>query len=309
MQEAELEELKRRLTGTGLSGSGSDVSSIFKEEKRHFIKLVKGALIGKESPEYKQLYHYLLKCFTDADNNFDGRIGFKEFEMLIEVAAFLPRRFGYAPSTPELYATDWERLQARMTLFNTLKQESGGYISFGKWLEYAIGHIAEKAKSLKSSEMKARMEESQEDFREFIIAAAKSRKSREYKELYHFVLKCFTDADTDFDGLIDVHSFSALIDIAAAAPRRFGLAPPSSEMYSSESHMVEARARIFRSLDAENTGYIDFDTWLHYIYTHICEKTAVLGESGAVPAILSSSTEDSAGAGGYSTRLLGWTTA
>jgi len=303
-QAAEIEELKRRLSCVELADT-----SMFKQEKRQFFGFVKGALKGKESPEYKQLYHYLLKCFTDADNNFDGRVGFKEFEMLIEAAAFLPRRFGYAPSTPELYKTDWERLQARMTLFNALKITSEGsrerkeeFITFAKWLEYAVGHIAEKAKSLQDSDMQGRLETSKEDFRAFVIAAAKSRHSREYKELYHFVLKCFTDADTDLDGLIDLNSFQSLIDIAVIAPRRFGFAPQSSDMYTSEEQKFEARAKIFRSLDPGGTGYIDFDTWLHYIYTHICEKTAFLGESGAVPAIVAASSADST----YSRSFLGW---
>lgn len=273
--------------------------SIFMAEKAQFIEFVKGAMKGKDSPYYAQLYHFLLKCFTDADNNFDGRVGFKEFEMLIESAAFLPRRFGYAPSTPELYQTDWDRLKQRMTLFNTLAQKKHAaakgtgeeaYISFNMWLEYAIGHITEKAAQLEDVDAVTKMQRSKQDFSEFIIAACQSRKTKEYKELYHFVLKCFTDADTDMDGLIDVNSFSVLIDIAASAPRRFGFAPPASETYASEEEKKEARAAIFRTLDHCGKGFIDFDTWLHYIYKHICEKTAVLGESGIVPDILAAST-------------------
>lgn len=270
--------------------------SIFGAEKAQFIELVKGTLEGKDSPHYAQLYHFLLKCFTDADNNFDGRVGFKEFETMVECAAFLPRRYGYTPSTPELYQTDWDRLKQRMTLFNALAQKKKrstaraigeeSYISFDVWLEYAVGHITEKAAQLKEVETVSKMQRSKQDFSEFIIAACQSRKTKEYKELYHFLLKCFTDADTDMDGLIDVNDFYDLIDIAASAPRRFGFAPPASQIYSSEEERRQARAAIFATLDRAGRGHIHFDTWLHYIYKHICEKTAVLGESGIVPDIL-----------------------
>lgn len=280
------------------------ITSSVEQQKQQFIEFVLGALKGKDSVEYKQLYHFLLKCFTDSDNNFDGRVGFLEFEMLIEVAASLPRRFGYAPSTSELYKTDWDRLSARMSLFNALSSTTtgskqgkaeahwtskDGFISFGTWLEYVLGHIKEKALQLKEVDKRSPWDSSKEEFRKFIIAATRSRASQEYKQFYYYVLKCFTDADADMDGRIDVLAFDSLIDTAAAAPRRWGFAPATSEMYDSEEEKIEARAKIFRSLDRDGTGYIEFDVWLQYIYKHICEKAGTLGEVGTVPAVLSAS--------------------
>lgn len=276
-----------------LSLLGSE--SLFIAEKSQFINFVKGVAKGTESPEYQRMYHFLLKCFTEADNNFDGRVGFQEFETLIEIAAFLPRRYGFAPSTPEMYATDFDRVKQRLKLFNSLhpsraaalNKQAGtyDYISFATWLKYAISHITEKAALLESEALHCQMLGSRDEFQEFIIAACSSRRSRQYKELYHFLLKCFTEADKDFDGLIDNDDFAVLVDIAAQAPRMFGFAPPVSETYKTQEEMNEARAAIFRNLDKKSIGYINFDTWLEYIYTHICEKTSQLGSHGTVPDI------------------------
>jgi Ca2+-binding EF-hand superfamily protein len=281
--------------------SGPLAQTIFIESKPRFIEFLQKAVKSKETPEFKQLYLFLLKCFTDADNNFDGRVGFQDFDMLIEAAASLPKRFGYAPSTPELYATDWDRLKSRMALFKSLGPKKAPkidhssleaeyeYISFDMWLNYAITHITEKAKLLKDVDPTSKMDRTAGDFQQFIINACTSRSTTEYKEFYHFVLMCFTEADTDLDGLIDFESFFKLIDIAAAAPRRFGFAPPASEIYQSEHQQREARAEIFAQIDVNKTGYIDFDSWLHYIYTHICEKTAPMmqkdGNHDIVPKV------------------------
>mmetsp|Transcript_52360 Transcript_52360/g.150905 ORF Transcript_52360/g.150905 Transcript_52360/m.150905 type:complete len:357 (-) Transcript_52360:181-1251(-) len=308
----EVAELQRQIrlqsgstTGRPEYATGQSVPTDvhFMDQKAQFIEFVKGVEKGRDSREFRELYNFLIKCFTDADNNFDGRLGFKEFEVLIEKAASLPRRFGYAPSTPEMYATEWDRLQKRMMLFNSLGPKntpiSEGspknvntdtkHISLDTWLEYAISHIREKASKLEEVDTYCKMSRSKEDFKDFIVAACQSRKTREYKELYIFVLKCFTDADTDLDGRIDADSFHSLVDIAAAAPRMFGFAPPASEIYATEEELRRTRMDIFRSLDPQNTGFIDFDSWLHYIYTHICEKTALLGESGRVPEVLAAS--------------------
>lgn len=304
----EVESLKKQLEESKTNGDTpnnvdttapilhGDVGGATKQE---FITFVLGAVQGTHTPEYKQLYHFLLKCFTDADNNFDGRVGFKEFEMLIESAAFLPRRFGYAPSTHELYATDWDRLKKRMKLFSSLDPRKAAkidvtsneseydYISFSMWLRYAVGHIKEKATLLEGVDPRSKMVRSKEHFQEFIITACTSRTTPEYKELYHFVLRCFTESDTDLDGQIDATSFYDLIDKAASAPRLFGFAPKPSELYTDEVETRRAREEIFKSLDRYNSGYIDFDTWLEYIYNHICEKTKALGSasSGEVPSI------------------------
>jgi len=306
-QQREIKELKRQLAeaqrqskSESPAGTEPVVDSLayssVEQQKQQFIKFVTGALKGKDSPEYKQLYHFLLKCFTDSDNNFDGRIGFLEFEMLIEIAASLPRRFGYAPSTPELYKTDSERLSTRRVLYNTLRsapagssttwqvKDSNDFVSFSTWLEYVLGHIKEKAAQLRDVDKRSPWDSTKEEFRNFVICAARSRQTQEFKQFYYFVLKCFTDADNDMDGRIDAQQFDRVIDIAAAAPRRWGLAPTTSDMYANDKERIEARTTIFRSLDKKGTGFIEFDTWLEYIYEHICAKVTAMGEVTTMPS-------------------------
>eukprot|EP00418_Pyrodinium_bahamense_P031192 CAMPEP_0179133516 /NCGR_PEP_ID=MMETSP0796-20121207/63495_1 /TAXON_ID=73915 /ORGANISM="Pyrodinium bahamense, Strain pbaha01" /LENGTH=413 /DNA_ID=CAMNT_0020832479 /DNA_START=21 /DNA_END=1262 /DNA_ORIENTATION=- len=269
--------------------------SVFLGEKGQFIRFVLAlAAGGKSSREYKQMYQFLLKCFTDADNNFDGRVGYLEFETLIDAAAFLPRRFGYAPSTPELYASDFDRVKQRLQLFNGLKpkkakainKQSGtyDYISFHTWLKYCLGHITEKAPLLEDEKPHSRILKGGEEFQAFILKAVESRKSREYKELYHYVLRCFVTADKDLDGQVDKAGFNVMMD--TEAPRLFGFSPAALEQeYSSKEEKEAARSKIFEGLDPEGCGLIGFDAWLEYVYTHICAESANLGSPGAVPDI------------------------
>eukprot|EP00928_Gymnodinium_smaydae_P019082 TRINITY_DN17295_c0_g1_i1.p1 TRINITY_DN17295_c0_g1~~TRINITY_DN17295_c0_g1_i1.p1 ORF type:complete len:378 (-),score=55.60 TRINITY_DN17295_c0_g1_i1:269-1402(-) len=272
----------------GLSTKVVNQAATFAAEKRDFIEFVLNATRSTLSKEYRQLYSFLLQCFTDADANFDGRVGFREFEHLITAAAMLPRRFGFAPSNAELYATDWERLKQRMTLFRSLnplkdkkidKQSSESefeYITFSMWFDYAISHVRSKAVGLKDVNPTSQMYLSAEDFKAFVTKACESRDTQEYKEFYHFATHCFCTADTDLDGLIDLRGFDKFIDLAAAAPRRFGFAPPASETYSSEEEKLAARRMLFESLDAAKAGYLDFCTCLEHIYRHMCEKVATL---------------------------------
>merc|ERR1712130_1086766 len=88
----------------------------------------------------------------------------------------------------------------------------------------------------------------------FIKAAAGSTSSPEYRILYNFLLKCFTDADRDFNGRIDVSEFDNLIEVASAAPRQ----------------------KMFAAMDKEKSGSLTFDIWLGYCYDHIRHKAATL---------------------------------
>lgn len=263
--------------------------SVFSSEKKHFLEIVQGAVKGPGSDEYKKLYAFLLRCFTVADNNHDGKVGFHEFEMLLETASSLPRKFGYAPTTPEMYATEWDRLRERMSLFNKLASSREGsaieskHITFGSWLNYAIEHITKKAQLLTRFEADNKMTTSSEAFLVFILSATSSRASREYKEFYHFVLECFVDADTNCDGHVDSDHFDMMIEAAAVAPRRFGFAPKATDMYKDDEERRTARKQLFASIDWEDKGYIDFDQWLEYIYGHVCQQTQKLGKSGEIP--------------------------
>mmetsp|Transcript_106089 Transcript_106089/g.330912 ORF Transcript_106089/g.330912 Transcript_106089/m.330912 type:complete len:463 (+) Transcript_106089:87-1475(+) len=302
--EKEAGQLERQVQSIADSDGGCilDVSgdNIFLQEKGQFLKFVLGvANGGKDSKEYKQMYNFLLKCFTDADNNFDGRVGYLEFDTLIDAAAFLPRRFGYAPTTPELYSSDFDRVSRRLQVFNSLKPrkaqaldgKSGtyDYISFDVWLQYAITHIKEKAQLLTNETSHSQLGGTPAEFKMFIDKACRSRKSQEYKELYHYVLKRFTEADSDQDGLIDWAGFRKLVVADAYPPGLQGFAPfydtDGSTTVDTTKEEEEACSKVFRKLDSTNAGRIRFDTWLEYLFTHICQKVIPAGSDGAVPDV------------------------
>merc|ERR1711865_1008666 len=69
---------------------------------------------------------------------------FEEFDLLIEEAAEAPRILRLAPQAHEQYASAAERQQARRELFETMDKDKGGNITFDEYLNWAIGHIAQK---------------------------------------------------------------------------------------------------------------------------------------------------------------------
>ncbi len=55
--------------------------------------------------------------------------------------------------------------------------------------------------------------------------------TNEYKELYYFLLKTFQAGDVRRVGTIDPIAFDKMIEEAAFAPRKYGLAPKAEDMY------------------------------------------------------------------------------
>merc|ERR1711903_385270 len=71
--------------------------------KEDFIWFVKKASTNKKSDAHAELYHCLFKMFVDADTNKDGLVSKASFSKLIDMAASIPRMYGYAPIDSELY--------------------------------------------------------------------------------------------------------------------------------------------------------------------------------------------------------------
>lgn len=67
-----------------------------------------------------------------------------------------------------------------------------------------------------------------------------------------------------------------MIEVAAAAPRRFGLAPKSSEMFKTDADRLAKRKADFSKMDVNNDGTISFNEWLNYAVEHIISKVAAL---------------------------------
>ncbi len=108
------------------------------------------------------------------------------------------------------------------------------------------------------------------------IKKATDRGTSEFRQLYFFLLKCFTEADKDRNGSVDVYEFDRMVETAVEAPRRFGLAPTSQAMFKNDAERLAVRMKDFERMDTNNSGTITFDEWLIYAADHITAKAATL---------------------------------
>jgi len=58
------------------------------------------------------------------------------------------------------------------------------------------------------------------------------KNSTEYNELYYFLVNLFLKADIERTGCVGPRAFDIMIEEAAAAPRRYGLAPSTDSLFS-----------------------------------------------------------------------------
>jgi len=249
-----------------------------------FKQFVISACRSRQSPEYKELYHFLQDCFTKADRQRTGQVGPDEFDEMIEVAAEAPRKFGFAPSATQTYGSTEARKAARRQMFLSMDVDCSGFIAFDEWLNFSYEHIYGKVRqldptlpALKSSKLSIQhASDSREDFVEFIKNATRSKATHEFGELYHFLLTCFIECDKDFDGRISHEDFDEMVERAGALPRKWGFAPTSAEQFPDKAQRQMFRNAQFKDINTSGTGYVAFDEWFSWAYAHICEKTKLL---------------------------------
>mmetsp|Transcript_73140 Transcript_73140/g.202847 ORF Transcript_73140/g.202847 Transcript_73140/m.202847 type:complete len:283 (+) Transcript_73140:106-954(+) len=244
-------------------------------DRRELVIFLKRACASKKSREYQQLYAFLLRVFRVADRDFDGLVGPADFDLMVEMAGSIPRKVGFAPSSPEMFGCPAERIAKREELFKKIDTDGSGTISFHEFLGYTYDHICKMTASLDLTKL-AERHDTKEHFKNFVVEACRSRKNPEYKELYELLLNTFVQADKDGDGLVNVHEFDRMVEIAGAAPRKFGFAPSTKKMFKSVEERVAARTKMFKSMDEDNSGTISFEEWLNFTYKHICEKAKML---------------------------------
>jgi len=242
--------------------------------KEEFVRFVRHAMEDESSDAFVQLYSFLVGCFVRADTDLDGKVYIGDFDAMIEEAAALPRRYGYAPASKDMYPTDLDRRSARSQMFLAMNTAKDGYITLEEWIQFSRNHIMSKVGSL-SKDILAGHNATKEEFEDFIKKAV-NKSTPEYRDLYFFLLKCFVDADKDRDGAVLPAEFDRMIEVAAAAPRRFGLAPPSSTMFKSDAERLATRIEYFKTMDINDDGTISFDEWLNYATSHIVGKVATL---------------------------------
>merc|ERR1712215_132223 len=105
---------------TTMSSSIATNITGFNKSKEDFIWFIKRAVKDKKSDAYAELYNCLIKMFVDVDTNRDGLVSKGSFSKLIDMAASIPRKYGYAPMDAELYKTEVEKEQARQKMFDSM---------------------------------------------------------------------------------------------------------------------------------------------------------------------------------------------
>jgi len=97
------------------------------------------------------------------------------------------------------------------------------------------------------------------------------------REFYGFISLAYGDADTNKDGKINLEEFDRLLEMTATVPRRFGLAPQSTDDLATR---LAKRKVIFDEIDTRHgkaRGFIALDQFVEWSYEHIA------GKVGAVP--------------------------
>lgn len=252
------------------------MSRLMDKTKEEFVIWIRIAINDRESGAYEELYQFLCTCFTRADKKMTGKVDVANFDMLVEEAAELPRRYGYAPKSEAMYPSEDLRKAARSKQLLEMKTSEYGYISLEEWVKFAVNHIVGKVSTLPKDYLGGSSKDvSKEEFIAF-IKRAMDKKTPEFKELYHFLLRTFQAGDKEGYGAVTPEVFDDMIECAAAAPRRFGLAPKTSEMYKTENERFGARMKNFVELDKGKKGSISFHDWLNFAYDHILGKVSKL---------------------------------
>lgn len=257
----------------------SNIRELPDMNRQQFIAFLKRAMLDGTT-EASMLYNHLLKNFTDSDGDFDGKINFHEFNSLIDLAAVLPRKLGLAPSNEQSYKGNEELMKkVRAEHFNEMDSDKNGVITFDEFLKFYRVHI--KAKlinydplyALEQREITELPDMSKNELLSFLNKALKEGVSVESRMLYNHLLKCFLDADGDFDGKINKYEFSGLVDRAAILPRKHGLAPTAEVQFKGDERLkMKVRTEHFNQMDSNRNGVITFDEFLAYTRNHIREK-------------------------------------
>merc|ERR1711997_252667 len=170
------------------------------------------------------------------------------------------------------FANAMLRKAARAKQFQQMDVKGTGYITLNQWIRFAIDHIMKKYIQLPKDYLSASAADvSKEEFIAFIKKAVDT-KSPEYKELYYFLLRTFQAGDKNGYGEVEPAEFDEMIECAAEAPRKYGLAPATDVLYKNNNDRMMHRIAEFSKVDYHNQGYITFNEWLKYVLEHIKQK-------------------------------------
>merc|ERR1719420_2701329 len=230
--------------------------------------------------EQQQMYGYLALSFGDVDIDKDGWINQEEFDKLLEKVAGLPRRFGLAPSWRAEYGSIEKRNAARKAMFEAIDGADGfkprGKIAMGQFLTWSTEHIIGKVGTIRGEAGRVAFRHvedfTKEEYVAYVDEAVNKPDSIASTTLYNYLLTLFVEADTDCKGRISYEQFDDLVEIAAASPRHFGLAPAGRD--------AAARRMMFDAMDYNKSGYVTFRKFLRFVRDHAREKVAEMLPQG-----------------------------
>merc|ERR1712215_551992 len=242
----------------------------FNKSKEDFIWFIKRAIKDKKSDAYAELYHCLIKMFVDADTNKDGLVSRGSFSKLIDMAAYIPRMYGYAPADAELYKTEEEKEQARQKMFDSMDLKASGVITVDEWLKFSVEHIFAKTATLAAHPILDHGD--LKEFKQFLQPALVAG-NPENTELYWFLLELFTEADVDRDGIVMLTEFSGMLDKALETPKKLGMSHPDKGlMEADDSKRKESHHAIFKTYNPLGDDKMCFDEWVKLAMEGVFKK-------------------------------------
>jgi len=119
-----------------------DVSLLHPENytQKEYLDFIEIAVNDKTSYNRSSFYNFMLNIFVEADESCSGRVNRAQFDALLSRAAEVPRHFGLAPPVVDEAVRD--------QMFAAMELRRGdhrtGYVTFRKFYEWSLDHIAEK---------------------------------------------------------------------------------------------------------------------------------------------------------------------
>jgi len=237
------------------------VRNYINKSKEDILQFLKKASADRYSPEYAELFNNLLKMFVDCDLNKNGLVSKAQFSDLVDTAAETPRRYGFAPSSADMFKNKAEETASRMELFGSMDNDDNGTITFDEFLGYTMTHIACKAAPLeahpkiettKKSEYIANME----------LALKKGNDA--YVDLYWFLLNVFLDkCGSDF--CADITQFTVMVDKATTPARRLGIFAATLK--------PEVMQKVYKKIILFDT--MNFNEFLGYMVDHVFKTNSL----------------------------------
>ena len=153
---------------------------------------------------------------------------------LIDMAASIPKMYGYVPTKVELYKTEDEKKQAGRKTFDSGDFKGIDVITVDEWLQICMKHIIAKAATLAAYPIL--VQRSRVEFKAFANTNAIT--------------------DTNEDHLFSRGSFSKLGDTAASILRMYRYVPTDADLYKTEDEKDQARRKTFNSTDLKGPDVI-----------------------------------------------------